>query len=61
MKFNVGDIVLLMSGSEEMTVEKVTVNNDICCVWYDENNNGITRATFPEGALKFSKELKSVE
>ena len=34
MSFKVGDIVVLKSGSNVMTVNKVLGNDDVLCIWF---------------------------
>ena len=49
-----GDIVQLKSGSDLMTVERVSGDGLVHCVWFDEKNNIHTHA-FPLGTLEKEK------
>ena len=47
-----GDIVILKSGSKQMTVEAVKSKMAVQCAWHDIACTGIQKATFTEAALK---------
>lgn len=49
-QFNVGDVVVLKSGSDPMTVKIVGNDNKIYCLWYI--NGDFKGHEFPPDALK---------
>ena len=46
-----GDVVQLKSGSDLMTVERVSQDGLVHCVWFDEKNNMHTHS-FPAATLE---------
>jgi len=50
MSFNPGDVVVLKSGSNPMTVEEILHNGKVLCVWYLEGR--YENYTFAPEALK---------
>lgn len=50
-QFREGDVVELKSGSEPMTVERVSDEDLIHCVWFDKKNNFHSHC-FPAGTLE---------
>ncbi|MFO8027350.1 MAG: DUF2158 domain-containing protein [Opitutales bacterium] len=48
-QFKVGDVVELKSGSVKMTIEEITDDLGVSCVWYDGTQP--QRDAFPESTL----------
>ena len=48
---NLGEIVMLKSGSVHMTVESLRKDGRVVCVWFDRRQK-ICRGAFPSAALK---------
>lgn len=48
--FDVGDVVVLRSGSPRMTVERVTENGHVVCTWYQDGRREVT--TLPAETLE---------
>lgn len=53
----IGDVVQLISGGPEMTVQKVADNisgrKNIHCIWYNYNNNHYVENTFDSEVLAY--------
>ena len=47
----IGDIVMLKSGSSEMTVARLGRNGRVVCVWIDRREK-VHRHSFPAAALR---------
>ena len=58
-KFEIGDIVVLKSGGGPMTVESISDNNRIRCVWYDLGTMKYTRVDFASPLLLKKSDLTS--
>lgn len=54
VQFKVGEIVILKSGSPEMTIESIDTDNKFVCVWID--NNQAYRFTFEATVLTYPNE-----
>lgn len=50
-KFKIGDIVILISGSPEMTVEGYNSNGKVACSFWNEFNYQFQKNDFIEGTL----------
>ena len=47
----IGDIVILKSGSAQMTIENTRKNGRVMCVWFDNRQN-LYRFAFQAAVLK---------
>lgn len=57
-KFKIGDIVILISGSPEMTVEGYNSNGKVNCSFWNEFNYKFEKNDFIEGTLIKVDELE---
>lgn len=46
-----GDVVQLKSGGQSMTVEALEDHGYVACVWFDNTNNNLQRASIKAAAL----------
>ena len=53
-QFKIGDVVMLKSGSEPMTVNSISIvdKNELWCKWYDYKNGKMCTDTFNPNTLK---------
>ena len=61
-EFKIGDIVLLKSGSPQMTITGIANNHSkYICEWFIDKNDAVNRRAFPPEALKHFDLLKTEE
>lgn len=58
-KLREGDVVQLKSGSDLMTVERVSGDGLVHCVWFDGKNT-IHTHSFPAGTLEKEKSIGNI-
>lgn len=55
-EFQIGDVVVLISGGPKMTVSSIQLSNNVSCMWFD--GPVLFNATFNQDALKMYEDSK---